>query len=63
MKQAARRKSTTRVVQKGEVITVGKARQDIRMENSVDCKSGIDSGAESCPVVPWVYFLKGEKAF
>ena len=69
IKQAARRKSTNRVVQKGGVITVGKARQDIasRKANEVLVANWAliraQKAAHQAVGGPWLNFLKEGNAF
>ena len=69
MERAARRKSTNRVVQKGGVITVRKARQDIasRKANEVLVANRAlvraQKAAHQAVVGPWLNFLKEENAF
>ena len=69
MERAARRRSTNRVVQKGGVITVGKARQDIasRKENDVLVANRAliraQKAAHQAVVGPWLNLLKEGNAF
>ena len=64
MERATRRKSTNRVVQKGGVITVGKARQDIasRKQNEVLVANRAliraQKAAHQAVVGPWLNLLK-----